>query len=122
MIELPGLDNPPARLKIFAPNGEVEEFVGWIAIKQQGTSSVLDLCLLREDGQIEKLNKKVVVYNTEAGEILYSPRQAPTNLGGRISFLTKAEKKWLRENPSWPAVLELEDEPVGEDGDGIRSR
>lgn len=112
---------PPAKLKIFAPDGNIVEAPGWLGTR----SSELDpghqeLHLISPDGTSELLNRKVVILNVELGVVVYSPRLMNPILG--LPQLTKREQVWLERNPQWPGILELDDQPVenGEDNEGIK--
>lgn len=112
------MNNPPARLKVFAPNGDTRVFLGWIGIRECPASLQLAELFLMEDKQdakMEVMNKKVVVQNLETGEVIYDPRRAPTVLPGGRHLITGSEKFWLQRNPHWPGILELYDNPVKED-------
>ena len=114
-------ENPPFRVKVFAPNGETKELTGWVGIRAHPRSQGLaDLVLLHSNGKTEVLNKKVVVQNRETGEVIYNPRLAPTMFGDRV-LIRMLDTLWLARHPEWPAVLELDDNPVenGEETDGI---
>ena len=103
---------PPAKLKVFAPNGDTKEIVAFLGIRGHTQYNQLtELFLQHEDGTCEVLSKKVVVQNLETGEVCYNPRVCPKNLGERV-FITGDETMWLQENPHWPAILELWDNPV----------
>ena len=110
---------PPTKLKVYAPNGDTKELKGHVGIRAIAGPQAGELYVLHENGSIEVLSKKVVVQNLETGEICYNPR-IPLRVGDRW-FLTSVEVDWLRENPHWPAVLELWDNPVenGEGSEGI---
>jgi hypothetical protein len=105
---------PPASLKVFAPDGTSKEFKGWIGTRPSGNNPFRpELYLMKTDHTTEVVNKKVVVYNTDANEVIYDPRMAPSQ--------PTPIRKWLEEHPEWPAILELYDQPVEEDpGDGIK--
>lgn len=119
------LSNPPARLKVFAPNGDTRVFLGWIGIRECPQSLQLAELFLLEDkdgADMEVMNKKVVVQNLETGEVIYDPRRAPHVLPGGRHLITGSETHWLKNNPHWPAILELYDQPVKhdeEDGGGV---
>lgn len=106
---------PPAKLKVYAPNGDTMEIVAYLGIrKHEKDHTPAELFLIHEDGTLEVLNKRVVVKNLETGTICYTPRNAPSHFGDRV-FITELESVWLHNNPSWPAILELENNPVGEE-------
>ncbi len=110
-------NNPPARIKIFAPNGATLTFVGWLGVKEAPGISPPIQVFYREDVPNVKdkpLNRKVVVQNLETGEVIYDPRQPYTR-----RMMTKGDLKWLERNPHWPAILELYDMPVEDDAEGI---
>lgn len=113
---------PPAKLKVFAPDGTTKEANGWLLLNQEELPPHLQLVHL--DGRLEVLNRKVVILNVETGLIIYSPRKVITGLPGLPQFFTSREQAWLKRNPQWPGILELEDQPVenGEDNDGINQR
>lgn len=118
--EMPA-DNPPAEMKVFAPNGETNRAVCWLGIRRSTEGpKTIQLFLLHEDMSIKVLNKKVIVQNLETGNIVYNPRCMPEFFGEQ-RFLTPREVFWLRDNPHWPNVLELYDNPVdnGEGNDGL---
>lgn len=114
---------PPYKIKIFAPNGETRELVGWLGIRTSPSVPIkMELFLLHEEGstgRIEVINKKVVVVNKELGETIYDPRQVLRRIFNQ-DFLSKKEVNWLRDNPQWPDILELKANPVdnreGNDG------
>ncbi len=102
----------PARLKVYAPNGDTREAKAALCIRSNPRYSQLtELFLYYEDKKVEVLNKKVVVKNLDTGEVCYDPRSAPTHFEGR-TFLTGSVMAWLKRNPHWPAILELWDNPV----------
>lgn len=106
------LSLPPAKLRVYAPNGDRKEVVAYLGIRGRGDECCpAELFLAHESGAVEVLNRKVVVKNLETGMVCYDPRNAPTYFGAR-RFLTSTEELWLIKNPSWPAILELEDNPV----------
>jgi hypothetical protein len=114
---------PPAKMKVFAPNGDMKEAVCWMVIRGHRIhQQVVELLLLHEDGTTEVLNKRVVVQNLETGEVVYNPRIMPACFGSR-TFMTDAEVRWLRQNPHWPGILELYDNPVanGEETNGLHA-
>jgi len=116
-----GRNPPPAKLKVFAPNGETKECVAYLGIRVHGQYEQLtELFLQHDNGKIEVLNKQVVVLNQETGEVSYNPRTVPKSFGNK-SFITGSERFWLEKNPHWPAILELWDNPVenGEAKDGL---
>lgn len=116
-----GQQVPPAKLKVYAPNGDTKEVVAYLGIRgHQQYPQLTELFLQHEDGKIEVLSKKVVVKNLETGDVCYNPRTCPQHLGERV-FITGSEKFWLEKNPHWPAILELWDNPVenGEQRDGL---
>ena len=103
---------PPAKLKVFAPNGETKEVRAYLGIRGHTQYRQLtELFLQHENGDTEILSKKVVVQNLETGEVCYNPRVCPKHLGDRV-FITGDETFWLQKNPHWPAILELWDNPV----------
>ncbi len=110
---------PPAKLKVFAPNGSIQEETGWVRVRQTTPMGPGELSILCEDGSGLLLNRKVVILNVETGIIAYQPNL----MGFTPSFWTSREVAWLKVNPSWPGILELEDHPVenGEDNDGIKA-
>ncbi|KKN68049.1 hypothetical protein LCGC14_0455030 [marine sediment metagenome] len=113
--------DPPVKLKVYAPNGDTKEVVGYVRIRGlECNLHVSELLLLHDNGTVEMLNKKVVIQNLETGQVYYSPRTAPCYVGD-WAFITDSERRWLNENPHWPAVLELKDNPVdnGEERIGI---
>lgn len=115
----PGLDtllgeSPPAKIKVFAFNGDTTEAVCWLGIRRAVKYPQLtELFLLHQDARVEILSKKVVVQNLETREVIYDPRKAPRFYEGQM-FITASETQWLKKNPHWPSILELEDNPVGE--------
>ena len=116
-----GPQSPPAKLKVYAPNGDTKEVKAYLGIRgHQQYRQLTELFLQHEDGTIEVLSKKVVVKNLETGDVCYNPRTCPHHLGERV-FITGDEKFWLEKNPHWPAILELWDNPVenGEERDGL---
>jgi len=113
-------DKPPAKLRVFAPDGTTQETEGWLlleALREGKTSTALHLVHL--DGDTEVLNRKVVIVNTETGLTVYNPRRVA--IASDRPFFTPQETAWLQRNPQWPGILELEDQPVenGEDNEGI---
>ncbi len=103
---------PPAKLKVYAPNGDTKEIIGFLSLRvHQAYPGIIELFLCSENGTSEILNKKVVVKNMETGMVCYDPRTCIT--------VSKSEKRWLAENPHWPAILELWDNPVGEESEGL---
>lgn len=107
---------PPAKLKVYAPNGDTKEIVAYLSIRSHQQHNLpTELFLLYADGTTEVLSKKVVVKNLETGDICYDPRAVPDYPGNR-AFITGSEKLWLDENPHWPKVLELQDNPVVNEG------
>lgn len=110
----------PQKLKVYAPNGDTKETRAYLCIREHPDYNQLtELFLQHENGSCEVLNKKVVILNVETGQVCYNPRTCPPSFGHR-AFLTGTEKFWLDENPHWPAVLELWDNPVnGGDSDGL---
>jgi len=115
-------NNPPARIKVFAPNGDTKTFVGWVGVRETGgPKGALELFYTEDtpEATVTVLNKKVVVQNLDTMEVLYSPRGMPPVLPNGVPFFPKCDLKWLQKNPHWPGILELEDEPVGEDSEGL---
>ena len=114
----PFFGNPPAKLKVFAPNGETKEITGHRGIRGHDEHDQLTELFLRyEDGKVEVLSKKVVVQNMDSGLVCYNPRTTPKSFNN-ASFITGSETFWLKKNPHWPAILELQDNPVeGSDHD-----
>ena len=120
------LQNPPGKLKVFAPNGDTRVFRGWIGVRKSPRSLQLAELFFVEDklgAKAEVMNKKVVVQNLETGDVIYDPRRAPDTLPGLGVLITGSEKAWLDNHPHWPAILELYGDPVEdedeEDGGGI---
>ncbi len=113
-------ESPPAKLKIYAPNGDTKETVAYLGIQaHQKHSQLAELVLQHEDGTVEVLNKKVVVKNLETGQVCYNPRTAPLYFSNQV-FISGAEAHWLQTNPHWPAILELWDNPMdGEVVEGL---
>ena len=107
-----GLQLPSIRFKVYAPNGETREYRGCLGIRVPNAGKIAELFFQHADGRVEVLNKKVVVENLETNEVCYDPRRCPRYVGDKI-VITSSLRKWLAENPHWPAVLELEDNPVG---------
>lgn len=104
----------PQKLKVYAPNGDTKEARAYLCIREHPKYNQLtELFLQHENGKCEVLSKKVVILNVETGQVCYNPRTCPLHFGQRV-FLTGTEKFWLKENPHWPAVLELWDNPVHE--------
>lgn len=102
----------PAKLKVFAPNGDTTTCIAYLGIrKHQQSDQIAELVLQTESGFTHVLSKKVVVQNLETGVVCYNPRTINPRFGN-IVFITYDEKKWLKENPHWPAILELQDNPV----------
>ncbi len=112
--------HPPAKFKVYAPNGDTKEIAGYIGLRDHPDYDQLtELFLQFADGTCEVLSKKVVVKNLETGRVCYDPRHAPPTFNNKV-FLSGSEKFWLKNNPSWPGVLELTDNPVqGDMGDGL---
>ena len=112
--------SPPAKMKVFAPNGDVREATCWVGIRNHEQSRRLtELFLLYEDGSTEVITKKVVIQNLETEVIVYDPRRAPSHFGDR-AFITSSVIRWLEEHPEWPDILELDDNPVNEEeGEGL---
>jgi len=108
----------PTHLKLFNPDGRVQEATGWIGIREHPESNQLLQFFLLGDkfgDPIEPLNKLVVVQNMDNGEVVYDPRKA-RNLSSRgRPFITYSEKRWLADHPYWPAILELESNRVVDD-------
>jgi hypothetical protein len=103
---------PPAKLKLFAPNGDTREVFGFVGVRTSPKSSqLMELFLQEDDGKVTVLSKKVVVVNQETGIVAYNPRQAP-NCMGPIVFFGYSEREWLKQNPHWPGILELYDNPT----------
>lgn len=119
------LQNPPGKLKVFAPNGDTKVFQGWIGVRRSPRSPQLAELFRVEDklgAEAEVMNKKVVIQNLETGEVIYDPRRAPAVIPGLGHLITGSEKLWLEDHPHWPAILELYGQPVDndeEDGGGI---
>jgi len=113
--------NPAASLKIFAPNGDVREVVGWIGVRMEPSKAPELTCLYADQSTQVPLNPRVVVLNTTTGRVIY----APFGHGGLAAggLLSQRDEAWLRKNPHWPKILELDefmDNDVEEDdGDGI---
>ncbi len=102
----------PAKLKVYAPNGDTKEVKAALCIRHHPQRSQLtELFLFHENKRIEVLSKKVVVKNLDTNEVCYHPRGAPTYYEGQV-FLTGSIKSWLKRNPHWPAILELQDNPI----------
>jgi hypothetical protein len=119
-INIPRPPIPPVSLKVYAPNGDTREVRGWIGIRVNSRNTKkLELVLVLPDESTEVLNKKVVIVDTATDNVLYTPRLAPTEMNGG-EFMPRGIVRWLQENPQWPAILELEDQPVEGDGnDGL---
>ncbi len=119
---LPGI-NPPTLYQIFAPDGDSMVVMGHLVSSLMGPNQPHGLIFrnaaTRED---IPLNKKVVAIelNQTNGEFLgvaYDPRVAGKN---NCDWFTDHEKKWLKEHPEWPDILELIPNPVDvEDNDGL---
>lgn len=102
----------PAKLKVYAPNGDTKEVVAYLNLRaHQEHCHLVELFLQYEDGTIEVLSKKVVVKNMETGEVCYNPRAAPKMIGNHV-LISYPIGLWLHKNPHWPAILELWDNPV----------
>lgn len=112
-------DLKPAKLKVFAPNGDTKEVTAWVGFRNHPMQRErVELFLKHEDGTMEPLSKKVVILNTETGEVIYDPRLAAQAMAfSPFGLIDKSDCKWLKENPHWPGILELYDMPVS-DGDG----
>lgn len=107
----------PAKVKVFAPNGETKEAVCWIGIRSHAQHPDLtELFLQYENGATEVLNKKVVVQNLETGEVIYNPRLVPRIVAHRV-YITGSEANWLQRHPHWPGILELYDNPADKETD-----
>lgn len=106
---------PPYRIKIFAPNGETRELLGWLGLRTSPSKPTTMELFLIHGGDcpvgIEVINKKVVVVNQELGQVIYDPRQVPRRIYN-LEFLTEKEVEWLGRNPQWPDILELKANPV----------
>lgn len=116
--------NPPAKIRVFAFNGDTTESVCWLGIRRSIRHPQLtELFLLHQDARVEVLSKRVVAQNLETGEVIYNPREAPRFYQGQV-FITASDAQWLEKNPHWPGILELDDNPVGEtkeDEDGLHA-
>jgi hypothetical protein len=113
--------NPPAKMKVFAPNGDTKKVTCWVGIRNHLKHSQLtELFLLFGDGTTEVLNKKVVVQNLETEMVVYDPRRAPSYFGQRV-FMTGPVTRWLEDHPDWPRILELDNNPVDneEESEGL---
>ncbi len=113
----------PSKVKVFAPNGDTKEAVCWLGIRTHAQYPRLtELFIQHEGGEIEVLDKKVVVQNLETGEVIYDPRLVSRTIAGKV-FMTGTESYWLQRHPHWPNILELYGNPVGEaseeDNDGL---
>jgi hypothetical protein len=101
----------PSDMKLFAPNGDTHECFGSIGfIPSLSRAPCMDLLLVGANGlPLRKLNRRVVIIDRTDGAILYDPR-----LSHLLGFpvLDREDTTWLRENPAWPNVLELHDQPV----------
>ncbi len=119
-----GVRLPSIKFKVYAPDGETREYQGCLGIRVPNVGKFAELFFQHADGRIEVLSKKVVVENLETNEVCYDPRRCPSHasVGNETRIIIdNSLKKWLAKNPHWPAVLELEDNPVhsGEETDGI---
>jgi len=104
-------------LRVFAPNGETTTVKGCAGVLSREGSAAIEVFIKTggRDPRILRINRKAVIQDLKTGEVLYNPRVL---LGSYIvRGLTKADVRWLRDNPHWPALLELDDDPV-ESGEG----
>lgn len=112
---------PPAKMKIFAPNGDTVEFTGWIGLRDHPQlRRTTQLFYRLEGGEIKPLTLKVVVLNQDTGLVVYDPRRAP-RMWGTLPFIPQSIRTWLKKNPEWPDILELYDNLTEEEesNDGI---
>ncbi len=113
----PTTPTPPVRLKVYAENGTTHEYIGWLCIRPiRDGSSLIGLFAVEDKLGMpnQQMDSLIVVINQETGVVRYNPRTT-----GREHLLGKSlirfeEQKWLSHNLHWPAILELEDHPVGE--------
>lgn len=106
----PGPD-VPVEIRIFAPNGDQHECLGSIGFRPSlRRPHFMDLLLVGANGlPLRMLNRQVVVVDKNDGTVLYDP-----TLSHLLGFpiLDRHDVAWMKENPHWPKVLELHDNPV----------
>jgi hypothetical protein len=104
---------PPDDFRVFAPDGTVVEFRGWVLVDR--CPQITLKAVFAEErwgpGAGRRLSPKVVILNLTAGKVVYTPR---TEMGTLI-YLGKGVREWLERNPQWPRVLELDDQNVYEE-------
>lgn len=114
--------SPPLPFRLYAPNGDTMEAKGWLGLKNESDKKEIELVLVKPDNSFVVLNKKVIVVNKITEAVVYNPRLAMTTINGR-EFIPRRVLRWLQENPQWPAILELEDNPVeGDTNDGLSEK
>jgi len=102
----------PVRLKVYAPNGEVSEVVGWLQLYYKAPpDEKCRMAITHLDEQTVILNGLVVVKDEEKDLVVYDPRRPPdlppfAKKG--MSLLTERERAWLDTHPHWPRELELD--------------
>lgn len=113
MTTAPGIvgpPGPPAPLKVFAPNGDTGEFLGWLCVAAEYSSfgeKHLFVILDAQGNKTVKLSRRVVVQNMQLGLVIYDPRKVELE-----GYFTEEDYKWLDDNPTWPNILEVYDRPV----------
>lgn len=109
---------PPSRLKVFAPNGDVQEYKGWaLFVPHKNNPRRVNISIKLISGESITMNPKVVIVDTQRGTVIYSPREIPPPeiIGNGGTVMTESLARWLKRNLHWPRILELESNPVGED-------
>ncbi len=110
--DAPQTNGPPVLLKVYAPNGKTIELEGWVGFGcPPGMPPASRLFVLYTNNKAKVLNPLVVIVNTENGMVVYDPRS--------LTILRQREVSWLQKHPHWPAILELHDNPAGDDNEGI---
>lgn len=108
--EFPNPMQPPVPLRVFAPNGDRRDFLGWLCVAWD-TSNQDGLCLFvvldQRGNKTVKLSRKVVVQNIQIGVVIYDPRKVELD-----DYFTDQDWEWLEDNPEWPDILEVYDKPV----------
>jgi len=108
------------RAKIYTPGGYTKEYLCGAAIADGGGREGLGLYLVFPSGESMRINKKSVIVDTDRKVVVYSPRRLGrfNEYIGESQFFTKKDKDWLRKNPHWPNLLELEENYYGSEDEG----